>query len=265
MAPKPITSNTPTAASVGTPSVSAAVPKVSKPKECVGTASSSTATTSATAPISSRPSMNNTGRPACGASFSLRIITAPPKPMISQAMRKPAPSRTPNTPKAPIRLMAAPNSQPALPCGDGVASAQASAAGASPNPNSHSASGLTRKCTRSPASIVGRTIAPVASGRASNAATMPTAQPRNSSPRATSNPRPVSAKKAAASQASNATVRRSFGKLASFYSLRGALEEHQQRLNNRRRIRRAAGQVNIDWQHAVEPMAAGIAAFRDAA
>ncbi len=51
-----------------------------------------------------------------GDSFSQRIITAPPKLMISQAIRKPAPSRKPKTPSAPIRLMAAPNSQPAWPC-----------------------------------------------------------------------------------------------------------------------------------------------------
>ena len=70
---------------------------------------------SATAPTSSRPSMNRTGRPTSADSFSLRIITAPPKLMISQAIKKPAPSRIPKTPSAPIRLMAAPNNQPAWP------------------------------------------------------------------------------------------------------------------------------------------------------
>ena len=66
---------------------------------------------------------------------------APPKLMISQAIRNAAPSRTPKTPSAPIRLMAAPNSQPARPCRAGVASAQASAAGTNPKPSSQSAVG----------------------------------------------------------------------------------------------------------------------------
>ena len=140
MAPKPTTSITAmvTAIASGTPGEAAW--KASNEKDPLAAPSSRTAASSATAPASSSPSMNSTGRPASPDSLSLRIIAAPPRLMISQAMRNPAALRIPNTPNAPMRLVATPNSQPASLLRTGVDSQQAMTAGTRPSPKSHRAS-----------------------------------------------------------------------------------------------------------------------------
>ena len=86
----------------------AAAAKSEKDRLSAGIARRMKARISATEPASRSASMKSTGRPFSGASSSPRIITAPPRLMISQATRKLTASCKPKTPSAPMRLAAAP-------------------------------------------------------------------------------------------------------------------------------------------------------------
>jgi hypothetical protein len=114
-----------------------------------------TASMSATAPISSKASMNRTVRRRDDSRRSDKIMTAQPRLIASHATSSAAPFSRPQTPSAPIRLTAAPKSHPLRPCDEGDPNAQAKAAGARQNPNNQRASGSRRKATASPASRTG--------------------------------------------------------------------------------------------------------------
>ena len=166
-----------------------------------------------------------------------------------------AASCRPNTPSAPSRLLLRRTASPR--CRAGRRASAAGQRGAGHQAEAHQPQAVRRQLEGRPARRRQRrrqvdSGAPL--GSCQMAATDAASAAEPSKTRANAKPRPVSASDAAAIHSSKAAASRSFAKAASLHALRRAAEEHQQRLDDRRRIGRATGQIDIDGSTPSRPL-----------